>query len=310
MTTFMPTILYHAGCPDGTGAALAAYMKFGDDAVYLPVNYGQPVPYEKMVPGCPVYILDFSYPRPVLEDMKAKHPDLVVLDHHATAQEELRGLPFALFDMNSSGAVMAWRHFHPDTEPPELIWYIQDRDLWRFGKQYSYEVSLALRSYPMDFRTWHRMNLMNRVEKLMVEGVTIRRAVDQAVETMIERVRFAAFDTRDPKRPNITFLPDSEIAYFEESWKDPKDGVFIVPVVNATMYYSEAGERLLNKYPAKFAAYYFDRQEGVQQWGLRSREDFRCCDVAKMFGGGGHAQAAGFETYNHNGFVTRWHRTL
>jgi len=34
--------------------------------------------------------------------------DVVVLDHHQTAQKALEGLNFAHFDMTKSGAVLAW----------------------------------------------------------------------------------------------------------------------------------------------------------------------------------------------------------
>lgn len=307
MTKLLPIILYHAGCADGTGAALAAYLKFRDDAVYLPVNYGEDPP-EDLIAGSPMFILDFSYSREILLEMKQRHPDLVVLDHHKTSAETLKGLDFAVFDMDSSGAVMAWRHFHPGLDVPEFFLYIQDRDLWRFAKPMSYNVSLGLRSYPLDFRTWDRLNLINKIESLAVDGAVIRRSVDQAIGFMVERTRFAAFDMRT-ENPNITFLPESEFSFVVESWKRPDDLVYIVPVVNATVHFSEVGEALLKECPnAKFAAYYFDRGNGIRQWGLRSREGFFCSWIAQRFGGGGHAQAAGFETDSGSGFVTRRRR--
>jgi len=37
-------IIYHADCPDGFGAAYAAWKKFGDKASYLPCYMPAPVP--------------------------------------------------------------------------------------------------------------------------------------------------------------------------------------------------------------------------------------------------------------------------
>src|SRR3990172_3092327 len=164
-----PVILYHGNCPDGTGSALAAYFKFGEDASYVAVSYGQSMP--ELPDGCPVYILDFSYPREVLESLKQSHPDLVVLDHHATAQKDLIGLSYAKFDMNKSGSVLSWEHFSAEAVP-EFFLYLQDRDLWKFLLPMSREVSMALRSYPMDFRFW--FHLWQDVEKLKEEGDTCR----------------------------------------------------------------------------------------------------------------------------------------
>ena len=37
-------ILYHGNCPDGFGAALVAWLVYGDNAIYIPVYHNQPVP--------------------------------------------------------------------------------------------------------------------------------------------------------------------------------------------------------------------------------------------------------------------------
>jgi len=69
-----------------------------------------------------------------------------------------------------------------------------------------------------------------------------------------------------------------------------------VPVVNATCFFSDVGARLLELYPdAPFSAYYMDRGDGLRQCGLRSRPGVDVSEIAKNYGGGGHAQAAGFQ---------------
>ena len=70
-----------------------------------------------------------------------------------------------------------------------------------------------------------------------------------------------------------------------------------IPIVNCPyIFASDAGDELLVRFPdAPFAGYYFDRGDSFRQWGLRSRKDFDCSVVAKSFGGGGHAQASGFQ---------------
>ena len=34
-----PLVIYHASCADGFGAAFAAWLKLGDDAEYVPMQY-------------------------------------------------------------------------------------------------------------------------------------------------------------------------------------------------------------------------------------------------------------------------------
>lgn len=124
-------VLYHANCYDGFGAAFAAWKKFGDQAEYIPVSYGQDAPFILESEG--IFIIDFSYPINTLNNLSQIAP-VVVLDHHKTAEEALsphvgKDNPKIIFDMNKSGALLAWEYFHPETPVPLLIKHISDRDL-------------------------------------------------------------------------------------------------------------------------------------------------------------------------------------
>lgn len=263
-------VWFHSNCYDGFGAAWAAWRKFGDRAKYTAVSYGNLPP--NIPDGSQVFILDFSYPRETLIELANRMAVTVVLDHHATAQADLADLgdhsvnpPASLyveFDMNKSGAMLAWEYFAGHVVPA-LVPYIQDRDLWKFELPSSREVNAALRSYPFDFKVWGELNVYD----LATEGVPILRHTDQMVEVMCKNVVMREV------------------------------GGYFVPVANATVYFSEVGQRLLELFPgAPFAAYYMDRSDGKRQWGLRSRLDFDCSEIARKYGGGGHKTAAGFVT--------------
>lgn len=143
--TYNIHVWYHGGnCADGIGAKLAAYLKFGKDATYTAVNYHEPMPVVEH--GSHVYILDFSYPKEQLRALldSGTASILVVLDHHKTAQEDLAGEWYATFDMNKSGAVLAWEFFHRGKPVPELLDLIQDRDLWKFHRATSRPVHTGI----------------------------------------------------------------------------------------------------------------------------------------------------------------------
>lgn len=288
-------ILYHGNCPDGFGAATAAWMKLGDEAEYVPVSYGKPMP--PMDDGSKVFIVDFSYPRQQLLELAQRMARVVVLDHHATAQQDLAGLELTgddseiIFDMDKSGAVLSWEYFQGEHVPPFML-YLQDRDLWQFKLPQSREVSCAVRSYPMDFATW--ADFVNDpdyyIKQLKTEGVALFRLTNQMVDAMAKHHRWAYLDTRTRK---ISFTEKLEPGGNGEPLVPVE--VKIIPVANATVFFSEVGERLLEMYPAMdCAAYYSDRSDGKQQWGLRSRPSCDCSAIAKAFGGGGHKQASGF----------------
>ncbi len=265
-------VLYHAECADGFGAAYAAWKKFHDEAEYIPVKYGEANPF--IPEGAELYILDFSYPREVLLQLEELCGSLLVLDHHKSAGAELDGLDFARFDMGKSGAVMAWEHFHTGEAVPNLLLYIEDRDLWRFDLWASREINAAVSSYDKAFRRFEALDIMAEEDttRLMREGKAILRA--QAL--VVER---ACRDART-----------TEIAGYE------------VPAVNATCHQSEIGHRLLELHPNRpFSASYRDDAEGVRVWSLRSRGDFDVSEVAASLGGGGHKAASGFREGNADG---------
>lgn len=254
-----PLVLYHANCWDGFCAAWVARKRLGDIEA-VPVQYGKPMP---DVLGRNVFILDFSYPRKEVLAIHGTTQGLVILDHHKTAEEELAGLEFCTFSSEKSGGRLAWEFWYGSEPSPWLVDYIEDRDLWRHALPYSQAINAALRSYPLSFGLWDDFSTQ-KPTVFVQEGEAIRRREKQIV---IEH-------TRNARTQSIAG--------------------YAVPVVNATVLFSEiAGE--LSK-GERFGACYFDRQDGKRQWSLRSDENgLDVSAIAKQFGGGGHAHAAGYE---------------
>ena len=256
--------IYHGACDDGFGAAYAVWRTFSNrDITFFPGVYGEAPP---DVAGLDVAIVDFSYKRPVMIELCAKAKSVLVLDHHKTAQAELDGLGDhclnlkVVFDMDKSGAVLAWEHFQPDRPMPLFFKYLQDRDLWTKKLPDVDAFTMGLRSYPQKFNVWHSLSVNGLIE----EGQTIQRYY----RTLVESAKTHAF-----KR---------EI------------GGHLVPVVNGSLFMSsEVAGELAEGNP--FAAMYAETEKGVI-WSLRSRapDGVDVSEIAKRFGGGGHKHAAGF----------------
>jgi oligoribonuclease NrnB/cAMP/cGMP phosphodiesterase (DHH superfamily) len=238
---------------------------FNEAAVLMPVMHGQDPP--TLPYGAKVYMLDFSYKRPVMEKLAAM-VDLTVIDHHKTAQAELAGFPNCTFDMTKSGAVLAYEHFFPGCRLPILLEYIQDRDIWQWKMPDSTAVCAYIDSYEWTIGNFNF--LQYQIASHFRDVVTAGNAI----------LRYQEQQTRQGAR-NAIFT---------------NVGGHLVPVVNAAMG-SQVAMRLCELHPeAKFACYYFDRPDGKRQWGLRSNNGFDVSEIAKAYGGGGHAAAAGFET--------------
>jgi uncharacterized protein len=241
---------------------------------------------------------------------------VTVLDHHATAKTELRdwlgtrGIDnlcqlHVEFNMEKSGAVLAWEYFHPNTPVPEFFLYLQDRDLWQWKLPMSREFSAALRSYPMEFRLWsdlcgfgastsdfHKSD----IEMLTDEGRGILRFQKQNVEMQVRAARGVLIELYpDERRAGLERCPIEGVDIGLHPASIGVTARYCVPAVNCTCFISEVCEKLLELYPsAPFAAAYRDTKDGKREWSLRSRKDFDVSTVAKSFGGGGHAQASGF----------------
>jgi len=134
-------VIYHFPCHDGFTAAWCAwrYLKqFGniESIVFHGTKHGDSRP---DVTGKNVLIIDFSYKREILLELNEKASNLIVLDHHISAQKELENLDFAFFDMTRSGAGLAWDYFWYTESRPRLINFVEDRagHDWRYAVDFN-----------------------------------------------------------------------------------------------------------------------------------------------------------------------------
>jgi len=256
-----PLVIYHGGCYDGFTAAWIVDRYRGPHE-WFSGRYGDPPP---DCTGRDVVMVDFSYPREEMEAMDGEARTFMVLDHHKTAQEACDGLDFCTFDMERSGAGLAW-DFFGDGPRPKWVDCIEDRDLWRFHLPETKNLHAYIASFPMTIGAWDR--LAKTPTDAMVEGgESIRRYIDTYLEKAAVERRVVEIDGNAVVALNI-------------------------PYQNA----SEAADVLLCYEPdCAYSMGYFQRADGRWQFSLRSRGDFDVSEVAKLHGGGGHAAASGFD---------------
>jgi uncharacterized protein len=260
-------IIYHHNCIDGFTAAWCAWRKYGDEAEYIPAQYNEAAP---DVTGADVIIVDFSYSRATLLAMKESARSLVVLDHHKTAEEDLRGLDFCVFDMSRSGAGIAWDQLH-GTKRPKLVDYVEDRDLWRWQLPHSKAINAWIGSWDFDFHGWSGIahDLEVASDATRATGDAILRKDHRYVQSMCKEARLVEFAGHVVPVVNAPYINTSELV---GSLAEHPQGEGTVP----------------------FAVGWFQRHDGKYQYSLRSRGDFDVAKLAESFGGGGHRNAAGF----------------
>ena len=268
-----PLVIYHGRhCPDGFGAALAAWLFYGDAAEYLALDHGQVQSLADLPPlaGRAVYILDFSFDPELLRAVDSQAARLVLLDHHKSAFNKLQGFDCRCgvvhFDMNKSGARLAWEFFHPERAVPALLQYIEDRDIWKWEFPESAAFLAALDMEPQDFARWREIADFStgQLAQFMARG-----------GAMDEKYRKLAADIASAAQPLVF------------------NGVAGLMVNAPGMFHSLVGD-LLSAQSGTFALMWSAGSGGVKV-GLRSQRTFDCIPLAESLGGGGHAQACGFK---------------
>jgi len=262
-------VWYHGACDDGFGSAWAVHRYFKkhktiQEVRYTPCFYGKPHPpyQEKDV----IYMVDFSYPRDVIEKI-VETAQVQVIDHHKTAEEALKGLKYALFDMSRSGAVMTWNFFFPETVPL-LLRYVQDNDLWQHKMEECKAVVRYIRTMPHSFPAW---DILNTEFETDLSGV-IDKA--KAIEKYFQN--------------QILFNAPIAGKIFM--------GGELCPVINCnTTFISEMCHYLHETHKTEIAGSYFINKENEVIFSLRSKGNIDVSAIAKNYGGGGHHNAAGFK---------------
>ena len=274
LTDPRPLVIYHGrSCPDGFAAALAAKLFFGDRAEYLGLDHGDTKTVDDLpdVQGRAVYILDFSFAVDILQAIDARAAKLVMLDHHKSAAEKLTGFSCRCgvvhFDMAKSGARLAWEFFHPQAAMPDLVRFVEDRDIWAWKYAESAGYLAALDMEPLDFDRWAT------IAAFTPEQTATFMARGQAMDDKFAKL---ATDIAEGAQP-VVFNGQTGL------------------MVNAPgVFHSLVGD-MLSKKSGTFALMWTVGKGGVVKVGLRSQRNYDCIPLAESMGGGGHAQACGFK---------------
>lgn len=258
-------IIYHAHCPDGMGACLCAFKKFGDKASYIPVS-DRNIPPEGLVDK-EIYIIDYCYPKEVLSKLLSENKKVIVLDHHISSKDDTLSIEGSVFDNNRSGASIAWDYFFETKPRPRLIDYLEDGDLNRYVLPHQDKLTHRIIATPFTIEAYSELaeKFENDFENVLLEGKAIELYVNSLFETVGE---------------------DYDMVLFE--------GI-VMPAINIALPITTRSQLLAKIYtniPPIAMAYRYDN--GLWKVSLRSNKTIDCSKLAEKYGGGGHVGAAGF----------------
>jgi oligoribonuclease NrnB/cAMP/cGMP phosphodiesterase (DHH superfamily) len=270
-------VIYHDNCVDGFASAWAfkklVESDYPNGVEYVPAQYGKPVNSDYWDARSDIYILDFSFSRERISELAIGYASVTVLDHHKTAAEVLDGWDHGfpnleiVFDMERSGAGISWDYFSEGQPRPELIDYVEDRDIWKWELPDSKEINSLIGFTKKEFDAYDRLQELIGLKHDAAVGMgsLLLEQQQRHVQSIIDAGMRECFI--NGKRGLICDCPGQ--------------------------FASDVGNELAKLVGTYGATCYHDT-EGRLKVSLRSIGDYDVNEIAKQFGGGGHKNAAGF----------------
>lgn len=258
-------VIYHGKCPDGFGAAWAAWKKFGSRAAYIAAHdrsHPSVVLKNKMV-----YVLDYTYEERTMKKLIKDNIRVTAIDHHVSQKAFTLLTDQYSYDVNHSAATLTWNYFHSGKPVPALLQYIEDRDLWKWKLPHAKEALMLIDLAPFDFKTWSR--LAKDIDDPNTHATYLKKG---ALLLLHYRSLYEKL------------LPNAELVRFQGKK---------VYALNCPYYFSsDLGHELALK--THSFAIVWNESGGRIRVSLRSVGKVDVAKIAKKYGGGGHKSASGF----------------
>ncbi len=289
-------VIFHHCDNDGFVAAACAYKaitEIKDDIfssiTFVPVQYGGFTDDEILEaikgPTTDVWVLDFSFKEKLSDAIHAKAGFFLTIDHHASAEREIGNKPYTIFDMESSGALMAFQYFiqngDDSIEVPLVVKLVDNRDLWKkeLGTEDQLHEALMLRRSKM-----HQEKITDGFLNLVSEMIDDESVVHKEIAhgaILMERLNSSISAICKPHNLSETII-----------------GGYKAVMVNAPLDQSSVCEYLYNKDEHKdkiVCAYSIKGPTMIISMRKHKDLDIDLGSLAQAnYGGGGHAAAAGF----------------
>lgn len=271
-----PMICFHHTDQDGFCSAAVVAKRYPQCQKFYAISYNKMIPWELIYPDMKVIIVDFSFKPEDLERLFTITKDVIWIDHHKTAMEKTPLTPEELPGLRVDGkaaCVLCWEYFFPGHPLPLAVQYVGDRDIWAFQygdvtkNFYNGLESIEDVNKPESPFWQTLLESSDHVNYLIQKGQIIREAFDKEqklfVKTAGYEIQFEGF-----KAIAINRYLNQDLVY--DVFTDPFDIIIMYYYNGKSWYYT-----------------------------LRSKT-IDVSEIAKKFGGGGHAGAAGF---HHNAFL-------
>ena len=273
-------VYYHNDLDGRCSAAIVKKAMPDYNYTFVPMGYNQNQPLPKNIENYwRVYIVDFTMPEDFMESL-GEHfasQDIIWIEHHITAIEQY-GEKFSSYEgIRKDGiaaSLLTWRYFYGEKEAPIAVQHIADRDLWYFkleGTRRFHEYMIDYNYFPSDSKWEHYLNIKTKLNNELAIGEVI---LNHKMKTI---------------KKDVTYL----------GYESLLDGIKCLKINYSSFeVVSDMGHYICEKLGYDIAWMYYvkkdDEGKFIQVNNLRSKKDIDVSEIAKIRGGGGHKNAAGF----------------
>ena len=270
-------VCYHKNCPDGIGGLWVA-NHYQEIPIHYPLPAGENPEIDQLEEKRILFVDVCPQVHFILSTIHTAKK-ITILDHHKTSKEMVdtivrENIPNleVVFDMERSGARIAWDYFFPASPCPFFIQYIEDKDLWKWKLEFSQEINFALQDHLnlKEFTCFFQQEKTS-FQTLLKEGEALKEKNDEKIKLISSQAIKGSFHC-------------DEQTYH----------VMIVENADRSLT-SDVGNYLCESYPEiDFAVITFQKPEyySVSLRGIKGK----CPDLSKIaehYGGGGHESSSG-----------------
>jgi len=260
--------------------------EIGEQCEFIPINYNDDFPFNKIVPNETIIIVDFSLQKDgEFEKLKAITDKIIWIDHHKTSIEKHKDFEcIGVRKDGVAGCVLAWQYFYPNKELPRIVDMLGAYDIWDFSK-YGNELNelqagIRLFNTKPESPEWEKW-LSTEIVGAELDGIGFLNDGLFGLGSLLENGRIA-LKYRDNTWSGLIKAWSFWVEF--EGYK--------AICCNAGSVSSQLFDSVKEDYDLMMSFVFDGKQWTVS---IYSKKDIDCSKIAKKYGGGGHKKAAGFQ---------------
>lgn len=284
-------IIYHIADADGHMSGLIALKAHENSSEIEMHGYDNGFNYEELMAKIEdddlVIMLDISLPKELMFELSDRAGDFIWIDHHQTAIDEVADIGIkGVQEVGTAACRLAWEYFYPNEVCPMGIALLAQYDVWDKEGRYDWKEQVMPFQYYWKYRDTDpgQFGLNSEMAILLSDN-----NINLIPAMVIDGRNILNYEKRRSKVMAETYAHVETINTGERSYN--------ALCINSNVRSSMALDSMFDERKHDFMCVYVDTgtefrisfyHPNAEEYGLHLGKD-----VAKKFGGGGHAGAAG-----------------